>query len=393
MPVPSLRLALTTLLLALLPGLGAHAGEPASQPEPTPPRLLDELTARLLNESTVIGANTPPDIPPEIVSSNTPDYPALMRRVGNTGLVTIRGYVNAKGRLARVWVLESSHPVFETATLDAVLNARYKPAQKDGQPVAGYFIVPFEFSFRPRGLRIAQREASGKSPAIGSWPPFNIPPRAAAGVPEDYRYDEPPVLTLVTGAVYPLDLLRRKVTGSAQVALVVDPDGRVRQTRVLEATHPDFGHAAAAMLETWRFKPAKKNGQPNAALLRITLEFDRSNRDTAPDDDTLDLLDRLDGEGKPLATAEALDRLPRARVRPLPVAPRSDAPAETVRVEFVVDAAGRVHLPRVVGEATSARAWSALTAVKRWRFDPPRVGGQPVAAVLRLPFEFKSAAP
>lgn len=187
--------------------------------------------------------------------------------------------------------------------------------------------------------------------------------------------------------------MQRRVTGSTQIAFVVDPDGRVRQTRVLEATHPDFGHAAAAMLETWRFKPARKNGQPSAALLHTTLEFSRSNRDTAPGDDTLDLLARLDGKGAPLATAELLNRLPKARVRPLSVVPRSDAPAETVRVEFVVDAAGRVHLPRVVGEATSARAWSALTAVKRWRFDPPRVGGQPVAAVLRLPFEFQSTAP
>lgn len=377
--------SISGVLLGLVsPGIGdiqANAlSVPRTQPEPDNGALGTQI------ESVF-------DEPISIVSINEPDYPALMRRVGNTGLVKVQGHVNAKGRLARARVLESSHPIFETAALDAVLNARYRPAQKNGQPVAGYFIVPIEFSLRSRGLRIIDREAPGKPPVIGPQPPFSIPPRAAAGLPEDYRYDEPPAPTLVTGAVYPLDLLRGKVTGSAQVALVVDPDGRVRQTRVLEATHPDFGHAAAAMLETWRFNPAKKNGQPSATLLRITLEFNRSNRDTAPGEDTLDLLARLDGEGTPLATAEVLDRLPTARVRPLPVAPRSDAPAETVRVEFVVDAAGRVHLPRVIGEATPARAWSALTAVKRWRFDPPRVGGQPVAAVLRLPLEFKSAAP
>lgn len=334
------------------------------------------------------------DAPPSHVGAAPLRYPFGLVS-DSKGRVEALLRIDADGMLNEIVVLESPHPAFESAALDRWLSGTYRPARKDSQPIAAKLRTGIEF-IKPQWVDafsgVPLRQGTERDPK--GVTPFKVPERATPGLPEDYRYDAPPVLTLTTGAVYPLDLLQRRVTGSAQVAFVIDPDGRVRQTRVLEATHPDFGHAAAAMLETWRFKPARKNGQPSAALLHTTLEFSRSNRDTAPGDDTLDLLARLDGEGTPLATAEALDRLPIARVRPLPVASRAAMlPAETVLVEFVVDAAGRVHLPRVVGEATPARAWSALTAVKRWRFDPPRVGGQPVAAVLRLPFEFKSAAP
>jgi len=363
------RLTRVPLLLALaLPGTtSARADEAPQKPAyDAPPIHVDAV---------------PIHYPFGLVSDNKGRVEALLR-------------IGADGVLNEIVVLESPHPVFESAALDRWLSGSYRPAYKDGQPIAAKLRTGIKF-IKPQWVDafsgVPLRQGTERDPQ--GVTPFKVPERAAPGLPEDYRYDTPPALTLATGAVYPLGLLQRRVTGSAQVAFVVDADGRVRQTRVLEATHPDFGHAAAAMLETWRFKPAKKNGQPSAALLHTTLEFSRANRDTAPGDEALDLLARLNGEGAPLATTEALDRLPTARVRPLPVAPRSGAPAETVLVEFVVDAAGRVQLPRVVGDATPARAWAALTAAKRWRFDPPRVDGQPTPAVLRLPFEFKAATP
>jgi TonB family protein len=49
-------------------------------------------------------------------------------------------------------------------------------------------------------------------------------------------------------------------------------------------------------------------------------------------------------------------------------------------VDFYVDDTGRVLLPEVVSASGEAAGWAALTAVNRWRFLPPRQGGQATMA-------------
>ena len=60
-------------------------------------------------------------------------------------------------------------------------------------------------------------------------------------------------------------------------------------------------------------------------------------------------------------------------------------------IEFILDKAGRVHLPRIVDAVHQEFGWSAATALARWRFEPPLRQGQAVLARLRIPFEFKPA--
>ncbi len=293
-----------------------------------------------------------------------------------------------------MWVVESDHPEFEAAALDALFAGKLRP-------VAGTFTQPFLFALDarppPGGYDVIVYRPDG---SIGgrfeSANVFGIPTKASSELPEALRYDTPPKPKLVVGAVWPYDLLRRGVTGQAHVALVVDPSGRVSETRVIDASHAEFGHAVTAMFEGWRFTPAQKDGQPSTALLHHTVRFDFDDRDTAPDDATRKLLARLAGKGAPLATADQLDHLPAMRFRVKPVTDNRASTDLAFNLEIVVDEKGRVRLPHVLSGspelAADPRVWRALTAAARWRFDPPRIQGRAVAARLVLPFKFAAPA-
>jgi len=60
----------------------------------------------------------------------------------------------------------------------------------------------------------------------------------------------------------------------------------------------------------------------------------------------------------------------------------------TVHVLFIVDKDGRVKEPKVQKSDNPAFDNSALSAVKRWRFDPGKVAGEAVQFRMRVPITF-----
>ena len=80
------------------------------------------------------------------ISSPSPRYPvrALQRR--ESGTVRVQVQVGVDGSPLEVSVLESSQSRdLDRAALEAVRRWRFRPAQKDGQPVVGMVIVPIAF--------------------------------------------------------------------------------------------------------------------------------------------------------------------------------------------------------------------------------------------------------
>lgn len=75
--------------------------------------------------------------------------------------------------------------------------------------------------------------------------------------------------------VYPSQLRRKALDGEVQVELVVASDGRPypRTARVLAATHKAFGDAVIDGLPLFTFEPARRNEQPVAQRVRLTIAF------------------------------------------------------------------------------------------------------------------------
>lgn len=76
-----------------------------------------------------------------------PPYPALSRRLGETGKVVLRVELDETGRIVLAQVLTSSgYPRLDAAALAAVKAWRCQPAQRDGQAVRSVAVQPFEFT-------------------------------------------------------------------------------------------------------------------------------------------------------------------------------------------------------------------------------------------------------
>ena len=82
--------------------------------------------------------------------------------------------------------------------------------------------------------------------------------------------------------VYPQALRRRKARGSATVSVVVLPTGEpwLRESKVLTATHDDFGKALLDAVPTLRFTPAQRDGRSVAQRAVLTVAFEHP--DAAP---------------------------------------------------------------------------------------------------------------
>jgi protein TonB len=85
--------------------------------------------------------------------------------------------------------------------------------------------------------------------------------------------DKQPEATLAVAPQYPFALEASGVTGKVMLRFVVTAQGEVRDIAVLSATHPEFGRAASAALERWRFKAGIKGGHRVASIVELPFVF------------------------------------------------------------------------------------------------------------------------
>jgi TonB family protein len=313
-----------------------------------------------------------------------PDHPQNL--LGNDGRVLLDLTVEKDGTVRDPRVRGASHPDFERALLSALQKWQFTPAQRFGKPVA--IRSGFKYTFRAGRSGPAGREAY----KIGDGGP--VPEAQFPTV----RYDTSPKVTMATDTAYPFELLREGIEGKASVDVSINPEGNVQEVRVLEASRPEFGLALKAAMEGWRFEPARKDGQPSWAVFRYERKFRPEVSENGLSDSALHLLRELKSDHPAIVAVGALDAHPVATFQVQPVYPRKALDAGTrdrVTVEYFVDRDGSVQLPHAIAFQDESLAWAAVTAVPRWRYEPPRSGGKPVDARLRcvLVFEPQEAEP
>ncbi len=84
--------------------------------------------------------------PPVPVRTVAPDVPPSFSRAGVPGLVTVSFTVDDKGNVTDEKVVKSSNPELEEPALKAIRKWRFKPAVRDGNPVATHVAMPIKFS-------------------------------------------------------------------------------------------------------------------------------------------------------------------------------------------------------------------------------------------------------
>jgi len=322
------------------------------------------------------------DVLPRVTYREAPVYPLQMRRAGLRGVVQVGFVLDSKGQVRNPIVISSTNPSFNQPAIDALLKWRFEPGVKNGVPVNVRMEAPMIFTMdgEPDGGKEAYDVSNGDQSKL----------------PPELRYDIPPKPANVVFAVYPFELLRDGVGGTAEVRLLVSPSGEVAQAVVIKATRPEFGQALLAMLDEWKFQPAMKEGKPTLAALDIRQEFSDSGGDVPVSDEARDLLDELKKKKPDLCPLKELD------VRPLLLSQRSPVfPSALIGkvaggqavVEFLIDHYGTVQLPRIVSATDPAFGYAAVQGVAAWRFAPLTSHGKSVAARAKVPIDFTTPKP
>jgi protein TonB len=86
--------------------------------------------------------------PPVPVRTVPPEIPPDFARQGSSGLVTVNFLVDEKGQVQDASVEKSSHRELESSALKAVSKWRFKPARKEGTPVAIRVSIPIKFEIQ-----------------------------------------------------------------------------------------------------------------------------------------------------------------------------------------------------------------------------------------------------
>jgi TonB family protein len=187
--------------------------------------------------------------PPVLVSKVDASYPAEARRQRIQGVVIIEAVIDRDGRVDSPRVLRSVDPLLDAAALEAVRFWRYQPATRDGKPVRVFLTVTTSFNL--------------PSSAPGA---ADAPLRVGGDV-------KPPVLVFKVDPEYPAEARRQRIRGLVVIEAVIDSDGRVHSTRLLQSANPLLDEAALEAVRLWRYQPATRDGKPVRVFLIVTTSF------------------------------------------------------------------------------------------------------------------------
>ncbi len=298
-------------------------------------------------------------------------------RYGNQGNVKLLIMIDEQGNVIRVKTLKSAHPELEKVSVNGLLQSKF--------PSLPYkIIVPVETKFTA-----VSTQDDDTLIEFNGIDPYNVP-KASKGLPDDWQYDIPPQIKIALPVVYPFDLLKNKIQGTAQVAIVIGADGNVKDTKLIKASQPEFGQAAEASFGSWKFSPAQKDQKNSESLLTREFKFNFKDRDTQPNKSAQNILELISKGGKSIVPVNNLDTVPKALYQPLPVIPKEmiiPNQKNEVLVEFYIDQDGIAQLPRIVSQNNEKIAWMFLTQIMRWQFEKPTLSNKPVIAKIQVPFE------
>lgn len=345
-------------------------------------------TCRYVASALVLIATLPPaaarpknDLP-RFVTRVEPKHPETLYNSLSRGFISLGLVISTEGRVTQASVLRVTHPDFVEPTLSALADWKFEPALAKGQPVEGRLIQNIFFDIRANRNSIADYS-------------FGIRMTPKAELPKDLRYDRAGDVLTVVDAVYPYELALSATDGAARVEFWINDDGAVTDSRVISATHPEFGQALEAMVQACLFTPAQKGRRTIRTAASIERRFGLRETNHALHREAVRLLEVLKTEPAAIPGLEALDGRLLPRYQPPPAYPRrlqGKGIAGQAEIEFIVDITGRAQLPRVVTATAEEFGWAAATAVQQWLFNVPRVAGRPTAVRVRVPLDFQPVA-
>lgn len=197
--------------------------------------------------------------------------------------------------------------------------------------------------------------------------------------------------------VFPFELVQLGVReGKALIGFSVDANGQIDECFPIAYTHKEFADVSVAAVRRWKFEPARIGGEPVGASSQVTVNFETQGPTVVSltGGEALALwMNSLhrDAPGYFPRTLRELDRIPTPVATPAPAYSHefvTRGHVGTVTVDFYIDEAGAVRLPSTESTEDPQLAALAITALRQWKFEPPRCQGRPVLVKASQVFRF-----
>lgn len=169
----------------------------------------------------------------------SPAIPAALEKAA--GEAEIAFLVDEHGFVTQPEVKSATQAEFGAIAREAVLNWKYRPAIKDGQPVAVKVIQPFRFN---GGMVLTEsKQAIDKLP-VARRTPQPVLPESLAGI-----------------------------SGHVNVLFNIDTEGNVTSVEATDASLSELEAPSLEAAKNWKFKPALKGGTPTASKVSVAFVF------------------------------------------------------------------------------------------------------------------------
>ena len=201
------------------------------------------------------------DTPPKLTAPLSPVYPYELLLQGIGGSAQVRYVVDANGRVAASTVSEADRPELGLALQAAVELFLFEPAVKDGRAIRSVSSYSLKFSASDYKLLIREHERAA----------FRLEKDNPEKIIKASKLDGKLVPTKRQEPAYPATLKEKNVSGEAKIQFLIDEQGRVCLPRIVSATEPAFGYAAAQAAVMWRFEPPMSGGKP--AVTKVMVPF------------------------------------------------------------------------------------------------------------------------
>ena len=191
----------------------------------------------------------------------------------------------------------------------------------------------------------------------------------------------PPEVLSATDAQYPINSV---ANGIVVLDVSLDEKGSVSKTDVLRDV-PSLTPVAVSSVRSWKFTPANYSGHPVASQTRVAFAFRPTAIFAAPPtfNPVGSTQNAIPGENGP---AYALPGIVSAIYPQYPV---NAAMPGAVVVQIRLGPSGRIRDVRVVRDLPPFTQL-ALSAARKWQFQPATLKGQPIESIIAVSFVFSA---
>ncbi|HTZ20259.1 MAG TPA: energy transducer TonB [Opitutaceae bacterium] len=200
------------------------------------------------------------DVPPRAAGKVVPVYPYSLLRKSKAGSAVVVCAIDQTGVVGETRVSEATFPELGEALAAALEAQTFTPAKRGGQDTMSLIAVEYIFSADDAAVRDdrALLERETKQPDT---------------IAKANKLDAQPKPTATRQPAFPVALRGKAESGEAMIEFLIDEQGHVRLPRIVSATDPAFGDAAAQALTAWQFVAPKAGGQPAVVKVKIPVKF------------------------------------------------------------------------------------------------------------------------